>query len=787
MNAWIDGLVSNLLNYADPNFSQIVVAKKSLQALLENSPDKQIIELYLSACDGDLVTLENLLRQHSSYINQLYPSDDKGCSMLIFAICFDQLQVVELLLDNKADVDLNDTILYYTPLMWAVYFNQLDVVKLLLDRQADPYKSPKDGKTCISLLNHENTEMWEFFKSHNLLNDTSDNVGGIYGGEILRQNVYQDDIDDLSNKIKLQTVGINYQEEEQDQEQEEDAFYEETELSKDHILVQLKEFDYEKILVNEYIKFNDSDIPQLLDFIFNLRSKKTNHQHDAKIPAAIVFQLIRYAHLKVNSDELTNFTFDCFVIRLRSVTNTKSGVFNMIIQDDPNSIGGAGDIVLLSYWLSVIQFLHFYFCKNQIYNLFPEFLQELINVIQSLVSTLSFSINSRLNLLVDDCLLNFTNLVDVSNVLYAKDWNLFKSKPKIHSNTFDDIHDMLYPPSQKDLMKPSPLKYIQTLGALDYVLGLHQVDSLLRNQCFSQVFYYIDSILFNKIIASSKYCTRSKAIQIRLNISTVEDWLRSRNYKTYKPEVIGNLASLAPGYEVYNLLNDNPNDDKKDAHNLTFYYNSIYIIGKTQLQPTIELLQFLQCMSLLLDEESFINTINQFDYLNYYQLLKITKTYKYEVDEPKLHKTLINLLKRLITEQGENQLSGLSLEYMTQNKLLLKEVNIYINPNYVFKVTLPNLEELVNNYGSGLGGIRTLRAKKYQPSLPIDVLDDIDEVLVKNTNLNDTFNYEEHAPQETNTSTSEHFQGDALFKQVQVPTTLAHRNWGEEDIESNPW
>lgn len=803
MDGWNQFTGPTLLNYSDPNFAKVVAAKKALQIKVEadanSESDNLIIEMYLAAGDGDLVTLENMLRQNPEYVNQAYPQDH-GVTLLVYAICFDQAHIVDsLLLHHNADPDMADGVVGYTPLMWAVYFNQLDIVKSLLNQQADPYLSPKDdGKNAVSLLNPENMEMSEYFRSHNLLNKLSDTQDDLF----FQSNDFQphDEIDNLSNQIKLQTISADTTL--LTQEEEERDYNEENELARDHVLVQLKEFEYDKVLPDEYIKYTDSDIPLLLDFIFNLRINKVAYQHDTKIPAAIVFQLIRYAHLKVESKELTEFTFDCFIARLRSVTNTKSGVFNMIIHDDPNSVGGAGDIVLLSYWLSVIQFLHFYFSKSEIYKSHPVFLQELINIIQSLVSTLSFSINSRLNLLVDDCLLNFTNLVDVSNVLYAKDWNLFKSK-KTHSNSFDDIYNMLYPPSQIELMKPSPLKYIQTLGALDYVLNLHQVDNLIRFQCFSQVFYYINAMIFNKIISQSKYCSRAKAIQIRLNISAIEDWLRSHNYKIYKPDTLGGLDQIVrSNFQLNNLLNDDPKTNKRNPQNLVFLYNSIYYIGKTQLQPTIELLQFLQCMSLLTDEESLINTINQFDYLNYFQLVKVIKNYKYEVEEPKLSKPLVNVIKRLMNEQGDNQIKFINLNYMIQNKLLLKEYNIYINPNHVYPAALPNLAELITNYGSGLGGVRTLRAKKFQPSLPIEVLDDVDELLSLNKNdLNDTYDYEndqesgdhdqldeEDKPEEKeDVKSKEGNKGDELFRQVQMPLSLVHKNWGDDDIETNPW
>lgn len=818
---------SHILNYSDPLFSQILTAKKGLQVVLELSidsssaiPDKSLVELLMAACDGDLVTLESALRSNSDLINKLYPTDLAGLTPLIYAIAFDQEAIVESLLDNhNADPDQHDTLIKnYTPLMWAIYFNQIDIVKILLDHQADPYLAPNEDepkKNAISMVLPENQEIYEFFKSHNLLGRASspiDNDDSFYSNSITN-STEDDEMNHLSNQIKLQSISAKSGLLPEDDSDNEDNYYDEEQiLSTDHILRQTPNFEYDKLLPEQYIKFTDSDIPALLDYIFNLRTNIIHSQHDTKIPASIIFQLLRYSHIKVNSDELTTFLFDCFVTRLRSVTNTKSGVFNMAMNTASDTVssgdtstaqaaaGGAGDIVLLSYWLSVIQFLHFYFCKNDIYIKYPQFLQELINLVQSLIATLSFSINSRLNLLIDDCLLNFTSLVDVSNVLYAKDWNLFKSK-KSHPNTYDDIFNMLYPPSQVELMKPSPLRYIQVLGALDYVLKLHQVDTLFRLQTFSQVFYYINAMIFNRLIANSKYCSRVKAIQIRLNVSTLEDWLRSHNYKIFKPDYIGGLDRLT-GEQTFHLKNllDITND-LKNPHSLSFYYNSLYHVGKSQLTPTIELLQWLQCMSALNDEESLINTINSFELLNYYQLFKImNKLYKYEVDEDKLPKALVNLVKRLMNEQGEKQIQNQhkNLHYMTQSNFLLKEVYIYLNPNFVFGVALPNLTELINNYGSGLGGLRVMRAKKYQPSLPVNIMDDIDDIKQKNreNNVNDTYDYEEEEDNEevekieaNDDDTPEKldgFKGDELFKTVQLPSSLAHKEWDNE-FEVNPW
>lgn len=825
-----------LFDYSDPLLSRLLDTKKALQnsvdasnEITENEED-QVPRVsaqfqFLSAvCEGDLITVESVAKDHPEVVHQMYPQDE-GVSPLIFAVAFDHQDVAESLLSTHGvDPDAADeTPIGYSPLMWAVHLRNLHMVKLLLDYQADPYNAPKgDGKDAVSLVTMEDPTMYEFFRSHNLLNRGLNRESEVYESDPFQHD--STDLDPVTHQIRMQTAGLSLDMDDDDDDVREKELDEEAELSLDTELVQTPPYDYEKLLPEQFIKFTDSDITSLLDYIFGLRTTNTSLQHSTKVPAAIVFQLVRYSHFKVHSKELTEFLFECFVARLRTVTNTKSGVFNMAVAeqngDKTAALLGAGDIVLLSYWLSAIQFLHFYFAKANLYHDYPAFLQEFVNITQSLIATLSFSINTRLNLLVDDCLLKFTNLVDVSSVLYAKDWNLFKNKPNIKDqpSTYDDILDMLYPPTMKELMKPSPLKYVQVLGALDYVLKIHDVDPLLRLQTYSQVFYYINAIIFNRIMANSKLCSRAKAIQIRLNVSTLEDWLRSHNYSIYKPDKAGGLIDLLKPEEgghqlkLHNLLDESSNTEgnvpnNKDPHSLAFYYRSLYHIGKSQLMPTIELLQWLQCMSALKDEESLINTINQFDTLNYFQLFKVAnKLYRYEVDEEKLPKPLVQYLKRLMNEQGETQISRSLLHYMTQSTFLLKELYIYLNPNYIFGVALPNLNELIVRYGAGLGGVKALRAKKFQPTLPVTVLDDVDEILTKNreSNVNDTYDYEERSHDDDNEavaggngdengldersgfdSSARSFKGDELFKTVQVPLIVAHRDWG--DNEENPW
>lgn len=804
-------LFSVFANRYDPVAGPALAAKVQFQA---DAADP-VAQFYAAICEGDLVTVAATASNYTQQLDVPYPSES-GYTALIYAIVHDQDAVAETLL-RKYDVDpeVPDNVVKYTPLMWAVHMKSVRMTELVVEFGGDP-RQEVNGTSAVELVDLDHhSPVYEYFKTHGLLTATKTEDPEIYESHTFGGG---DEVDNLTHQIRMQTLGTTNAESDAESEDELD---EEAELARNVELVQTPEFQYGRVVPEQYIKFSDSDIPALLDYIFSMRTSSAALQHQAKLPAAVVFQMLRYSHNKVSSRELTEFLFECFVTRLRSVTNTKSGVFNMAMttaSDDHSSAGGAGDIMLLSYWLAALQFLHFYLARSEFYREYPKFLQELVNLTQLLVATLSFLINLRLNLLVDECLLNFTSLVDVSTVLYAKDWNLFKNKPK-HTRTYDDILRMLYPPTQQELMKPSPLKYVQVLGALDYVLKLHEVDPLLRHQAFSQVFYYINAVVFNKLISSSKYCSRTKAVQIRLNLSALEDWLRLHNYRNYKPEILGGISQLlAPeAAPIMNLLNDS--GDAKDPHNLSFYYRSLYHIGRNQLMPLIELLQWLQVMSGLQNEEEFVNTINEFEDLNYYQLFKITnKLYRYEVDELRLPKTLNQYLKRLMNEQGEAQVERSILHYMTQSTFLSKEVYIYLNPNHVFGIALPNLTELIAHFGAGIGGVRVMRARKYQPSLPVTVMDDVEEILAanRNANLNDTYDYEEeedeeeveeedeHEPrndanddvlkdkdaaaeQSEKHEPSAHFKGDELFKQMQLPLSVAHKHWGDTEMEANPW
>jgi ankyrin repeat protein len=77
--------------------------------------------------------------------------DRDGETALVNAALFQRYAMVELLLNNKANPNLQNRKAQYTPLMWASHVGNAAIVKLLLDRGADPMLQNKFGRTALMI------------------------------------------------------------------------------------------------------------------------------------------------------------------------------------------------------------------------------------------------------------------------------------------------------------------------------------------------------------------------------------------------------------------------------------------------------------------------------------------------------------------------------------------------------------------------------------------------------------------------------------------------------------
>lgn len=77
------------------------------------------------------------------------------------------------------------------------------------------------------------------------------------------------------------------------------------------------------------------------------------------------------------------------------------------------------------------------------------------------------------------------------------------------------------------LHPPDPSSITAILSSLHALLRLYSINPAIIIQAFSQVYYWIACETFNKMIVQKKYLCRSRAMQIGLNLSALEEWLTS--------------------------------------------------------------------------------------------------------------------------------------------------------------------------------------------------------------------------------------------------------------------
>lgn len=173
--------------------------------------------------------------------------------------------------------------------------------------------------------------------------------------------------------------------------------------------------------------------------------------------------------------------------------------------------------------------------------------------------------------------------LQVDPIDFTDDWHRF-----FRSSTSSSSNNRKSTEHHRSITVVSPQSITSLLSSTLFVLQSYNVHPIIYIQALAQFFHYISCELFNRILTNKKLLCRSKAMQIRMNISHLEDWIS---------------------------INKLP-------HHLVTYLN-----------PSIQLLQLLQCITQLTDLVDFINTVKTFDVLNPSQVKRCVVSYRYEVNE----------------------------------------------------------------------------------------------------------------------------------------------------------
>ncbi|KAI5123625.1 hypothetical protein M0805_003439 [Coniferiporia weirii] len=311
----------------------------------------------------------------------------------------------------------------------------------------------------------------------------------------------------------------------------------------------------------------------------------------------------------------------------------------------------ADDLTYTIFWLyNCTNWLHFIRCDNAINETCEllgsfDLIEEVINTVYVLIIRVA---ERRIDKLIDSALLDYSPVeAELDQVQFESEWSLFRSpftsKKRVVSQTITPSSTSSFKttrPGSPILVASRPTSPIPQQGAsalqtpknfssirqtfsrargassaslhnffVDgpsihsnqeltiFLTALHTLltDSMINpaiiTQLWSQVMYWTSSEVFNRILTRKRYLCRSRALQIGMNVSVVEEW-------------IGDVR-LPRGVESH-------------------------------FGPTRELLLWLQCLSSMDDFSNLIATIQTMKHLNPLQMRRAVRDYRYEVNESRM-------------------------------------------------------------------------------------------------------------------------------------------------------
>jgi myosin heavy subunit len=471
--------------------------------------------------------------------------------------------------------------------------------------------------------------------------------------------------------------------------------------------------------------FQESELGRILDIIItNMTPKRSASQKP--VPANIIFLSARYAHYHASRELLAKLLVDA-MDKINDVVERHQW-----------------DMTILAFWISNATLLLHYLKKDgglmEATAGFQQHLAELINEIFILIIR---DAERRMDKVLDAAMLDHETIPGFEDVQFQNEWRLFRSKHK--AKPPEPLEKRFRPPSPKRRAQLSPRNITSLLSSTLFVLDLYDIHSVIITQVLAQLLYWLGAELFNRIMSNRKYLARTKAMQIRMNVSSLEEWARSNNRQ---PEHYENGSMSSTGENTIEA-------------------------ARRHLAPVIQLLQWLQCFSSLGDDfESLVGTLQQLTRLTYQQLIHAVKHYRSEVGEKGLTKDAMKYLvtmhretvnrrqsqrrvasatsspqsKRNLnpepapkTPENHDQGSPVSSPPSAPNPATPKppppaEVqeedyapeNLLLDPALMLPFSLPTSTDMLVSYGAGFGGLNRERERKYIPTVPAEFLTKLD-------------------------------------------------------------
>ncbi|KOS23455.1 Dilute domain-containing protein [Escovopsis weberi] len=678
----------------------------------ENMADSEKRELLQKALttassNGDEDKVKKLLGEDiKPFVDPNLPDED-GTPPLIYACCFGHEAVAQALIEGGANVNQQDRS-QWTPLMWAMTNRHKGIAKLLLDKGASSEQKTSSGRTALDFVPPD-SDMPYYLHDNGYNIGTAGVMGDFYNPGFgqdkfeeelaeneMRRRLMMESARDL--EVDLGNVGMD------DQPEPVDEFEEEQ-----------QEFDWSRCLYDQMFVFQENELDRILDIVITKMTPQRSPSQKP-VPANMIFLSARYAHYH-SVPELLERLLVSAMERINDVVEKHQW-----------------DMTILAFWLSNATLLLHYLKKDAgLVEATTEFQAQLAELINEIFVLIVRDAERRLDKVLDVAMLEHETIPGFEGIAFQNEWKLFKRKTIVKE---EPLEKRFRPPSPKQRAKPAPRNVTSLLSSTLFVLDLYDVHSVISTQIISQLLYWLGSELFNRIMTTRKYLARTKAMQIRMNISVLEDWARTNNRQ----------AEHYEGGEMHAS-----GDTTMDA-------------ARRYLTPVIQLLQWLQCFSSLEpdDFESLVGTLQQLKRLAPQQLIHSAAHYRPEVGEKGLPKSALKYLLAIQKEAAikrDKRRSRAASPLPPQDSAPSTPVhsypssfalgtpgslhpstpsvpedndsdgeeelpeNLLMDPAFMLPFSLPTVTDMLVSYGAGFGGVNRERERKYIPTIPPEFLE----------------------------------------------------------------
>ena len=651
--------------------------------------------LFMAASNGDVRRVQRLVRGKASYLVKIDAVDSEGTPPLVYASCFGHKEVVLALLNAGATVDMQDRN-QWTALMWAMTNRHKDIAKTLLDHGASTDVKSSSGRTALDFV-PPNSEMSDFLQDSGYSIGNAGVTDDFYNSGF-SQDRFEEELAEsemrrrmmmesaINLEVDLGNLGLDEQPESPDDVEE------------------AQNFVWDRCLNDQMFVFMENDIERILDVVVTSMTPQRSASQKP-VPANLVFLGARYAHYHANKELLTEW-----------LVAAQEKIYAVVDRHQ-------WDMTILAFWISNATMLLYYLKKDagltQETTQFQAQMSELIHEIYILIIR---DAERRMDKVLDAAMLDHETIPGFEDIAFQNEWKFLRTKSKVKP---EPAEKRFRPPSPKRKAQVSPRNITSLLSSTLFVLDLYDVHSVVTAQIMSQLHYWLGAEIFNRMMSNKRYLARTKAMQIRMNISTLEDWARSNNRQ---PEHYENGAMTSSG-------------------------ESTLEAARRHLAPVVQLLQWLQCFSSLGDDrEAMETTLQQLPSLSAKQLLHAVKHYRAEVGEKTLNRQALKHIqevksrpKRLNTEPQSATTSTAPQTPATPQSAIgtngkltpqppptpqpdlvreeddTPETNL-MNPALLLPFHLPTSTDMLVSYGSGFGGMNKERERRYVPSVPPEFL-----------------------------------------------------------------